>query len=219
MPSMNLWPDGRPARASAKDWSCHGSLGWTLQQALDQMATAGTESLSVEQEDEEDHIENSKDDSQNEKAAVSIEKESQNVTYLNAESSDANKSNQDGDRAADSSSPLAPRKTPPRLATTPQMRQAVLEALATAPARIKQAPHGILKGRIKYYQRQGSRWRCEVEDVRIRRRLPLRKIRRKQEKPSLWDLSREGRQGKDTQIPNGADPSKWTFELLAYNDI
>lgn len=123
--------------------------------------------------------------------------------------------------ASPSSSPRAiPKESQqPRLHTTPQMRQAVLEALAVAPTRMKQAPHGILKGRIKYYQKQGTRWRMEVEDVRIRRRVPLRKIRRKQEKPSLWDLSRECRQGKDPPLSSDSEPSKWTFELLAYDDI
>ena len=32
------WPDGRPRHpVSVPDWSCYGSLGWTLCQALDEM--------------------------------------------------------------------------------------------------------------------------------------------------------------------------------------
>jgi hypothetical protein len=96
-----------------------------------------------------------------------------------------------------------PPRRRPRIKPTPQMRKAVLEALSTgmhgggggdggnnhttAPA----APYGILKGRIRYYQRQGSRWRFEVDDVRLRRRPPLPKIRRRQERPSFWEVSRE----------------------------
>jgi len=111
-----------------------------------------------------------------------------------------------------------------KIKATSEMRQAILEALSTG--RMKQAPHGIIKGRIRYYQRQGSRWRMEVDDVRIRRRVPLAKIRRKRqvERPSLWDLSRESRQGKvgpaqAGRINDDDTQTKWSFELLAYNDV
>lgn len=207
--SLNVWPDGRPALPDTADWSCHGSLGWTLRQALDQMERTPTTT-------EDDPNEAEEEESQ--PRTGSNKKETNDQSRLQGQIQDEHDSQASGNTAE---SVAAPANSPRlgRLQTTPQMRQAVLEALATAPSRLKDAPHGIIKGRIKYYQRQGTRWRFEVEDVRIRRRLPLRKIRRKQEKPSLWDLSREGRRGKDPPVKkNDAEESKWTFELLAYND-
>ena len=212
--SMNVWPDGRPARPNAEDWSCHGSLGWTLQQALDQMERTPT---TADEDPPHTKAGSSKQQEPNDQSQLSREVQKQE--------SDKEDDSQTSDIVAESAAAPATTTAPPSalphcVQTTPQMRQAVLEALATAPTRMKQAPHGIIKGRIKYYQRQGTRWRFEVEDVRIRRRVPLRKIRRKQEKPSLWDLSREGRLGKDPPMKKiEEEKSKWTFELLAYNDI
>ena len=202
-PVQQVWPEGRPARPNTKDWFCHGSLGWTLQQALDEM--------------DEAQDEQPMDDDKEEAADTDGDKEEEDAITGEgaAPQDDDNNASDDDDKKP------APVVTATKIKATPEMRQAILEALAAGPARMKQAPHGIIKGRIKYYQRQGSRWRMEVDDIRIRRRLPLAKIRRKAERPSLWDLSRESRQGKEDLIRNDkdAEQTKWSFELLAYNDI
>ena len=204
-----VWPESRPACPNTKDWSCYGSLGWTLQQALDEMDEAQAHHAPP----------NNKNNNTggNRTDALPIGDASSTVSrdeYDNDEKAGREEEEEDKKPA-----PLFRTK----IKATSEMRQAILEALATG--RMKQAPHGIIKGRVKYYQRRGSRWRMEVDDVRIRRRVPLAKIRRhrKTERPSLWDLSRESRQGKEKTVQpgniDGAERRKWSFELLAYNDI
>ena len=161
--------EGRPPVSTTKDWSCHGSLGWTLQQALSEME---------------------------EEAAT-----------------------QDAINGTAPTSATSPSTSASTIQPTPQMRKAALEALSTGTLRIKNAPHGILKGRIKYYQRQGSRWRFELEDVRLRRRPTLPRNRRKQERLSLWTHSQESRQGKDPPLEDTDKAHKFAFELLAYDDV
>eukprot|EP00977_Amphora_coffeiformis_P027239 scaffold34597_cov177-Amphora_coffeaeformis.AAC.7 len=201
---QQVWPEGRPACPNTKDWSCYGSLGWTLQQALDEM-----------DESQVDAPPKHNSDGKKEEDGMQTGDES----FAVPRDDDTGKSSRE---EVEEDKPALLVRT--KIKATTEMRQAILEALTAG--RMKKAPHGIIKGRVKYYQRQGSRWRMEVDDVRIRRRVPLAKIRRKRktERPSLWDLSRESRQGKEDPVQTGNDKDdaerrKWSFELLAYNDI
>lgn len=211
-PHQRVWPEGRPALADTKDWSCHGSLGWTLQQALnemDEMQTAAGAADPPQQSPDETGSDPAAPDDDNSAQTGEVDPPSKPISTLH-------------------------------IHATPELRQAVLAALATGcgdTRRTKRttattSPHGVLKGRIRYYQRQGSRWRMEVDNVRIRRRFPLAKIRRKAERPSFWDLSRELRRREygnpsqastvdedaEKQSAEAQETTKWSFELLAYND-
>ena len=264
MPLTQLWPDGRPPHPTVMDWSCHGSLGWTLRQALDEMDHEDdTDNDDGDDDDDSNHHDNDSTDgddgtlmnaatnqTQDNKVSAKGQPSGADKKISSPSTHDTSKAGPQSSQSSRSSAtantgskhnakkPQKSKSSSRIIKVTPQMRKAVLEALTSVvggggaadtktPHSSRQEahppPHGILKGKIKYYQRQGSRWRYEIDQVRICRRMPLPKVRRKQERPSLWDVSREGMQGShnnDDDEKNRADlePSTASFELLVYND-
>lgn len=207
---MELWPRSKPPLPDTRNWACHGSLGWTLQQAMDEIMNSApfVENAPRPQDP------GSRPNEGEQGSAGSVR---QLKLKTDGSESEASSESMEEERKPEIPEPAS---TPavastPGLQVTPEMRDAVLEALASANKRKNQGPHALLKGRIKYYQRQGSRWRIEVDDAQIRRSHPLPRIRRKkdEERISLWEASGQGRRSK------GSGKTKWSFELLAYNDI
>jgi hypothetical protein len=79
-------------------------------------------------------------------------------------------------------------------------------AITTAPP-----PAAILRGRIQYYNRVGSKWRFVVHNAELQPRQPLHAQRRKRERPSLWTTTTDDDADATLKIPR--------LEILAYNDI
>jgi hypothetical protein len=72
-------------------------------------------------------------------------------------------------------------------------------------------PAAILRGRIQYYNRVGSKWRLVVHDAELQPRQPLHVQRRKRERSSLWTTTTTAAPDAALKIPR--------LEILAYNDI
>jgi hypothetical protein len=201
-----LWKDGKPSPPQAKDWSCHGSLGWTLQQALDELEAADR--------DEEDPSAAATGVAHDTTATSQAASDQARHSHV-ADSKASSMMNEREDPPADHEAPAASQK----IRLTPEMRVAIFQAMAERPRQQQQTspPNALMKGRVVYYQRHASKWRIEVDQVHFRRRVPLAKIRRRKEKPSLWQVSRESRS--DGGGSSGQPSSNVSFELLAYNDI
>lgn len=70
-------------------------------------------------------------------------------------------------------------------------------------------PAALLRGRMAHYNRFHGKWRIVVEGAQLKRRMPLPKLRRKNIKPQLWDIT--------------IDPQMVTLpesvQILAYDDL
>lgn len=206
-----LWREGKPSPPEAKDWSTHGSLGWTLQQALDELEEQENQK-GGNGEQAEDTPEADKSVAHGTNQATSDEARESHV----AESEASGTMHEEEPPANQAAAPAASR----RIRITPQMRSAIFEAMSERPQQQPRhqqpPPNALMKGRVVYYQRHSSKWRIQIDHVHFRRRVPLAKIRRRKEKPSLWQVSRERRSDYGGATTANSNVS---CELLVYNDI
>jgi hypothetical protein len=220
-----LWKGPPPppdAQQVAKDLSCQGVIGFTLQEALDEVYAEQNSNQEQLQPLELDEAEES---NQNESELAENP-----LVRLTLDQSMANRILQSfGEAVAHS--------------------QRDRYSLATSTAEQEhehqhkhQPPAALLKGRLVHYNRRNTKWRVVLRDADFQRRSPLDKNRRKRERPSLWHASREQQlddfvngnangNGND-DIHTGmatatatststATPTRTncTIEILAYNDL
>jgi hypothetical protein len=72
------------------------------------------------------------------------------------------------------------------------------------------APAALLNGRLDHYNRVGQNWRIVVDDIKIKRRVPLDRNRRKRDRQSLWQVDSQ----KQTEVA-----VEGKIQILAYDDV
>lgn len=80
-------------------------------------------------------------------------------------------------------------------------------------------PDGLVRAKVHYYNRLGSKWRIVLKNVELLPRVPLDPSRKKPSQQSLWEKSRTSSSECPIQLTDNNDDNNGLLQVLAFDDI